>query len=264
MKLFLTLTFLASALFAQSFSTKYDVQVGMFGKVGVADVNLETDGNIYEMKVKATLTGTAASLTGNRVESYISKGHIDNGKYIPDTFTKIKTTTRKERIQVYSFDHTNKSVTLVEDKSEWVSSTKFDTIAFKIVKTDVKETSKDESTLPEYRAQDVLSSYLNTVKTCNAQNKNYDLVAIGAHNDDTDVTLSFLEGLDRREVASSFSNDIGNIYNLHVQPIDKEETTVDVHIAFDNDGHMKEAVLGNVFWIGEITAKRTYHQVTQN
>jgi len=264
MKLFIISTLIASNLLANSFSTKYDVNVGMFGKVGVANVNLETDGHEYEMKVQATLTGTAASLTGNRVERYISKGHINEGKYIPDTFTKIKTTTRKERIQVYTFDHENKTVTLVQDQSEWVNSTKFDTIAFKIVKTEVKETSNHKSVLPEYRAQDVLSSYLNTVKTCNAQNKNYNLVAIGAHNDDTDVTLSFLEGLDRQKVASSFSQDIGHIYNLHVKPIDKDEKTVDVHIAFDNDGHLKEAILGNVFWIGEITAKRSYHQVTRN
>lgn len=264
MKTFIISMLIVSSIFANSFSTKYDVKVGMLGKVGVADVNLETDGQEYVMSVKATLTGTAATLTGNRVESYISKGHIVEGNYVPDTFTKVKKTTRSERIQVYTFNHENKSVTLVENKSKWVSSSTFDPIAFKIVKKDVQETSEDASVLPEYRAQDVLSSYLNTVQTCNAQNKKYDLVAIGAHNDDTDVTLSFLEGLDRQEVASSFSKDIGDIYNLHVQPIDKDETTVDVHIAFDNDGHMKEAVLGNVFWIGEITAKRTYHQVTRN
>ncbi|PHR57848.1 MAG: hypothetical protein COA44_05080 [Arcobacter sp.] len=204
MKVFIILMIITSTLFADSFSTKYDVKIGMFGKVGIANLHLETDGQKYEMRVKATLIGTAASLTGNRVETYISKGHITQGKYIPDTFTKIKQTTRQERIQVYTFDHKNKSVRLVNKHSKWISSTKFDTLAFKIIKQDLKETSQEESKLPEYKAQDVLSSYLNTVKTCNAQNKNYDLVAIGAHNDDTDVTLSFLEGLDRQAVASSF------------------------------------------------------------
>ena len=263
MKIFLPLLLISSSIFASSFSTQYDVNVGMFGKVGVADINLQTQGEKYEMRVKATLTGTAASLTGNRVESYISKGSIVEGHYLPDTFTKIKKTTRLERVQVYTFNHEDKTVSLIEKKSEWVSSSKFDPIAFKLIKKEVQEFSKEESVLPQYTGQDVLSSYLNTVHTCNAKNKRYDLVAIGAHNDDTDVTLSFLEGLDREAIASSFSNDIGNIYNLHVQPINKDEKTVDVHIAFDNDGHMKEAVLGNVFWIGEITAKRTYHQVTQ-
>jgi hypothetical protein len=32
-------------------------------------------------------------------------------------------------------------------------------------------------------------------------------------------------------------------------------------MAFDNDGLMKEAVLGDAFWIGEIRAKRVYHDV---
>ena len=264
MKLLITSIILAGSLLADSFTTRYDVNVGMFGKVGYADVSLEENQDTYEMKLVATLVGTAASLTGKRVETYISKGHILDGKYTPDSFIKIKKTTREERIQTYNFNHESKEVKLHEEKNKWVSEMKFDTIAFKLVKTDVQQKSDKTLSLEVFRDQDVLSSYLNTVKSCNSQNREYNLLAVGAHNDDRDVTLSFLEGLQREEVASSFSKDTGHIYNLHVQPIDQEEKTVDVLIAFDNDGHMKEAVLGNVFWIGEVNAKRVYHQVSSN
>jgi len=255
---------LSGSLMAASFSTRYSVDVGMFGKVGYADVSLEEDSDTYEMKLTAKMVGTAASLTGKRVETYISKGRIIEGRYVPDSFVKIKKNTRAERVQTYLFDHVSKEVRLVQENSKWVSGTKFDAVAFKLVKNEIQENSKEESVLEVFRAQDVLSSYLNAVKTCNAEQREYNLLAIGAHNDDRNVTLSFLDGLKREEVASGFSNEIGNIYNLHVQPIDSEEKTVDVFITFDNDGHMKEAVLGSVFWIGEVKAKRVYHQVSSN
>jgi len=262
MKVLLLSLALAGVLFSHSFSTRYDVNIGMFGKVGYADVTLKENGNTYEMKLVATLVGTAATLTGKRVETYISKGHIIDGKYRPDSFVKIKKTTREEVVQNYHFDHEKKSIELIEDTSKWVSSTEFDTIAFKIIKNDVQEHSSKTSQVKNFTHQDVLSSYLNTAKSCNQDNKDYNLLAVGAYNEDRDVTLSFLDGLKREEIASSFSKDIGHIYNLHVEAIHKEDKTVDVLIAFDNDGHMKEAVFGDVFWIGEITANRVYHKVS--
>ncbi len=264
MRLLMLTLMLTGSLFAMNFSTRYDVEVGMFGKVGYADVSLTEQGDRYEMKVIATTTGTAATLTGKRVETYISNGKIASGKYLPETFVRIKKTTSKERVQTYHFDHNKQEVTLSQNEEKWVTQTKFDTVSFKLVKEDVKESSSSNSTLPNYNENDVLSAYLNTKQNCNADQKEYNLLAVGAHNDKKDITVSFLEGLHRTEVASSFSKDTGNIYNLHVEPIDKEDATVDVLIAFDNDGHMKEALLGNVFWIGEIKATRVYHQVARN
>ena len=253
---------LTASLIANDFSTRYDVDVGMFGKVGYADVTLAQNGSAYEIKLVAQTTGTAATLTGERVDTYISRGHVLNERFIPDLFIKIKKTTRTERIQTYHFDHLNKEITLVKEESKWVSQSSFDPISFKIVKNDIKKNSSEKSKLDDYNADDVLSSYLNAVKSCNSDLKEYTLLAIGAHNKEKDVTLSFLDGLKRENVVSSFSEDTGNIYKLHVESINKEDETVDVLIALDNDGHMKEAVLGDVFWIGEVKAKRVYHQVT--
>jgi len=264
MKLFIFILLVSSSLFSDSFSTRYDVNVGMFGKVGYADVTLKEHSGKYEMKLVATLTGTAANLTGNRIDTYVSKGEILDGKYIPDTFIKIKKTNRKERVQTYSFDHINKTVALIETNSKWVSETKFDTKKFKLVKHDVQENSSSNTNLDNYHNQDILSAYLNTRDSCNAQNTEFDLLAVGAHNDDKDITLSFLEGIHKQEGAQHFSSKEGHIYNLSVIPIDKDEKRVDVLIALDNDGLIKEAVLGDIFWIGEVNAKRVYHQVSSN
>jgi len=253
---------LAGSLIAADFSTRYDVDVGMFGKVGYADITLKEDSGHYEMRLVARTTGTAASLTGDRVETYISKGQRKAGKYIPDSFVKIKKTNQKERIQTYLFDHEAKTITLSEETDEWINGTTFDPITFKLVKTSTKDHSSSESTLQTYNEDDVLSAYLNTKQSCNAKKKEHHLLAVGAHNDKKDITLSFLDGLQKTKAEASFSDDIGNVYELHVKPIDKKDESIDVLIAFDNDGHMKEAVLGDVFWIGEIKARRVYHHVS--
>ena len=253
---------LAVSLTAEDFSTRYDVNVGMFGKVGYADVTLNEDAKHYEIKLVATTTGTAATLTGDRIETYISKGQRKEGKYIPDSFIKIKKTNRKERIQTYTFDHKEKKISLIEEQTKLVSGTNFDAVAFKLVKVDTTEHSTATSTLDSYNENDLLSAYLNTRQSCNAQQKEYSLLAVGAHNDKKDITLSFLDGLQKEVAEASFSDGTGNIYKLHVQPIDTEDTSVDVLIAFDNDGHMKEALLGDVFWVGEIKAERVYHHLS--
>ena len=59
---------------------------------------------------------------------------------------------------------------------------------------------------------------------------------------------------------ANFSKDIGKVCNLNVTPYDKDDTIIDILIAFDKNGQMKEAVLGDIFWIGKITA----HRVSEN
>jgi len=261
MKQIITILALMSSLMAVDFTTRYDVEIGMFGKVGTADISLEDNDNSYEIKLRAKLIGTAAKLTGNRVESYISKGKIIDGVYIPDTFTKSMTSDDESEELVYHFDHNLKTVSLDKSTVETIKGTKFDTRTFKIVSTEEIKKSNTSEVLEEYIAVDILSSYLNTRESSAKAQKDYNLVAIGARNDRNNITVSFLDTLKKEEVKDSFSKDIGNIYNMNVKPLDEDNEIVNVLIAFDNDGLMKEAVLGDAFWIGEIRAKRVYVDV---
>lgn len=265
MKTFFSLLFLASTLFSYSFSTRYDVNVGVLGKVGYGDIIFSEEGDRYEIRAIATLTGVASTLTGNRFETYISTGRVVNDRYVPDTFIKIKKTNRKERIQTYTFDHKNKTVTLLEEKSVWVSESNFDTIAFKLITKDVQEKSSSTRVLDDYTDQDVLSSYFTALHTCTSAEQQYQLIAVGAHNDDQDITITFLKGTKLQEMKDKFSVKEGNIYHLHVEPFNKEEDkTVDVIVILDKDGFMRKAILGNVFWVGEVTATRGRHDVRTN
>jgi len=261
---YILLTFLfISSIFAQDFSTRYDVHVSLFDHVGYADITLKEDGKNYEVKLVAYTIGVAATLLSNRVETFISKGKIVNGRYVPDSFVKIKETTKKSRQQTYYFDHVKKKIKLVEEKTKLVNRLRFDSNS-NLTYKEVKETSKEEKIEDEYVEGDALSTYLNTKINCNAKQKNYKLFAVGAHNDKNSVLVSFLEGQEKKSAISKFSTNAETIYNLHVEPFDKSDSIVDVLIAFDNDGYMKEAFMGEVFWVGKITAKRVYHKLSSN
>ncbi|MDD5400764.1 MAG: DUF3108 domain-containing protein [Sulfurimonas sp.] len=248
-----------SSIFAQDFSTRYDVHVSLFDHVGYADVTLKEDGKNYEIKLVAYTIGVAATLLSNRVETFISKGKIINGRYIPDTFVKIKETTKKTKHLTYSFNHEKKEIKLVEETTKLVTRLR-PNLTFK----EVQETSKEEKIEDQYMDNDSLSAYLNTKINCNAKQKSYNLVAVGAHNDKNNVLVSYLEGKDRNSAMLKFSTNAENIYNMRVEPFDKGDRIVDVLVAFDNDGYMKEAFMGEVFWVGKITAKRVYHKLTSN
>ncbi|MDD5373843.1 MAG: DUF3108 domain-containing protein [Sulfurimonas sp.] len=257
---YIILTFLfVSSIFAQDFSTRYDVHVSLFDHVGYADVTLKEDGKNYEIKLVAYTIGVAATLLSNRVETFISKGKIINGRYVPDTFVKIKETTKKTKHLTYYFDHEKKEIKLVEETTKLVTRLR-PNLTFK----EVQETSKEEKIEDQYMDNDSLSVYLNTKINCNAKQKTYNLIAVGAHNDKNNVLVSYLEGKDKNSAITKLSANAENIYNLHVQPFDKRDRIVDVLVAFDNDGYMKEAFMGDVFWVGKITAKRVYHKLTSN
>ncbi len=263
MKILFILFLLTSSIFAQDVSTRYDVHVTMFGHVGYADVTLSENGREYEMKLVAKTIDVAAVLLSNRVETFTSKGKIKDGKYLPDIFIKTKETTKKTRVQTYYFDHNKKEITLIEEKSKMVNRMKFDSETFTLKLKEVEEKSRNEEILDTYTDSDALSSYLNSKHGCSSKQKNHIIVAIGAHNDKNDVSYSCLEGSKRQAAMLNFSAGIENIYNLHVEPLDKDDKIVDVLVAYDSDGFLKEGLMDEVFWIGKMSAKRVYHEISK-
>lgn len=261
MKLFLLSVMLMSSLVASSFDSRYDVNMGIFGKIGYIDFSIKEQGDNYEAVVKAYTTGTAATLTGNRQESFVSKGKIKDGKYLPDTFVKTKKTDKKTRVQTYTFNHKNKKVTLLEEKTKLVRSTEFDPTSFKLKDVQKVKKSTKTKTMDNY-TNDVLTAYINIRNSCKSESQKCPLVAVGAKNDENNVSVEYLGGVEKLPLKICFPSDTKEYYNLNVHPFDDEDEIVDILIAFDNDGHMKEAYLGDIFWVGEVRAKRLYRKVS--
>lgn len=264
MKFLLTLFLLSSSFFALDISTRYDVYVTMFGHVGYCDVELHEDKERYEIKVIAKTIDTAAMLLSNRVETFTSKGKIKNGRYIPDVFIKTKETTKKTRHETYTFNHSKKEITLLEKKTKLVNRMEFDSANFKFRLKEVKESSSKEEQLDNYVEDDTLSIYLNSKYGCDLAQKRHKIVAIGANNDKNNISYECLEGAKRNSVIKKFSSELKNIYNLHVEPIDKDSSIVDVLIAYDDDGFLIEGFMDEIFLIGSMRAVRMNHKISNN
>ncbi len=263
MKPIIMILTLTMTLFATEISTRYDVNVGLFGKVGYADLEVQTTKDTYTAKLKAVTTGAAAKLTSGREETYVSEGKIVNGLFLPERFTHTKKTKSAKRVQTYHIDHTTHTVTLDQVEDKKVHETYFDHKSFKIKKREKDAHTEHMTQLPTFTAHDVLSSYLNTARHCHANNKIYNLDAIGAHNENNEVTLTYL-GEQEPEAIQHQLSDNGRVYcRLSVKALYEDKKPVNILVAFDNDGHLKEALLGKNFWVGEVKAQRVYHHVSQ-
>jgi hypothetical protein len=253
-----------NSLLAREISTRYDVNVTLFEHVGYADILLKEDDKKYEIKMTVKTTGMAATLLSNRVETFISRGKIINKKYVPDTFIKIKDTTKRSRTLTYYFDHDKKEIKSIEEKIKLVSKPSFDPSTFNITYKETKEISREEKIEDEYLENDSLTAYLNAKTNCNAKEKYYNLFAVGAHNDKNNVILSYVDIKEKERAKINFLSPIEHLYNLNVEPFDKSDKIVDVLVSLDGEGFMKEAFMGEVFWIGKIRATRSYHKITHN
>lgn len=262
MKFLLILFFLTSSIFAREVSTRYDVHVTMFGHVGYADFTLSEKGDEYEAKLVAKTIDIAATLLKNRIETFTSRGKIIDGVYTPSVFIKTKDTTKRKRVQTYSFDQKNKEVKLVEEKTKIVNKTRFNTESFQFVTREVEEKSRKEEVLETFIGDDTLSAYLNSKYGCSFGEKNHTLLAIGAHNDKNNVSYQCLVGQKKETARLNFSGGIQNVYNLHVEPLDKDDTIVDVLVGYDSDGFLKEGLMDEVFWVGKIVAVRVGHKIS--
>lgn len=253
-----------NSLAAREFITRYDVHVPMFGKVGYADVTFIQNGDDYEINLVANTVGTAALLLRNRIEVFISKGKVVDGRYIPDSFVKIKETTKKTKHETYYFNHDKKEISVIEESTKLVNRLKFNPDTFKVTLKEVKESSRKEEVLDTYKNADALTAYLNAKANCDTPEGFYKLIAVGAHDEKNNIVVSRLEGSEKKSAKLKFSSTASHIYNLHVEPFDKSDSIVDVLVALDDDGLLKEAFMGEIFWIGKITANRVYHNITRN
>jgi len=255
LKIIVVLMIVLVNLFANGFSVRYNVNMGMLGSVGYVDLSLDKNRSAYEMKLVATTTGLAATLTDNRVESYYSHGKIIDGIYIPHTYIKTKTTKTKKFQYKYIFDHVKKSITEFEDKHEDIEVTHFDALSISLKREKIHKHERHEKKLDTYRRDDVLTAYINNIHNCQKLKQNVFLVAVGAHNEKNKVTLSCLKGVEKISAIKALDANLTNMYKIKIDYFKEDDT--DVNIVFGTDGSniITKALLGEIFWVGKVTAE---------
>ena len=261
MKIVFFLFLFVSSFFAYENITRYDVYATLFGHVGYCDVHIKEDGKNYEINVVAQTIDAAALLLQGRVESFQSKGIIKDGRYIPKVFIKTKKTTKRTRVQTYTFNHEKKEVLLVEEKIKLVNKTRFDSQNFRLVTREVEEKSRKDELLDPFVADDTLSIYLGSRYGCDGMEKKHPIFAVGAHNDKNNIHYECLESKKKATAQQKLQSNKGNVYNLHVEPLDKNDNVVDVVLAYDKDGLLQEGLMDEIFWVGSMRAIRVSHKI---
>lgn len=158
----LIIVVLAGSLWAQeAVSTRYKVMLSLFGKVGEATITVAERGDEYVMVVEAAATGLAAKISDNERDRFVSRGHIEAGYYVSDTFEEYQVSGKRRESNVFIFDHEAKTVTRYQDKNETVKSSVFDFNRMGIVQKKAQKIERREKVLPFYSRYDALSVSLN-------------------------------------------------------------------------------------------------------
>ena len=226
---------------AKVLDVSYEVNFGVFGKLGVSDAHLETMGDRYTIDIKMKATGLAKALSKNRKERHISKGHIVNGMYISDSYKVVKSYGEKHIEKHYIIDHENKKV-----KKEYL-------------RTRSGKIEKDEHTVLDfYSENDLLTLYFNLPKMIKERSKadTYEFSAIGAERQKGTVKVIIPKESDLNGYKKALGE--GDYWYLTAIIYQKifSSNKGELMLAVGKDGVAEKAVLKDLMMFGDLVAER--------
>ncbi|MDR1555401.1 MAG: DUF3108 domain-containing protein [Campylobacteraceae bacterium] len=211
---------------------KYRVKYGVIN-LGEATASLKIDKNgSYETEVKARAIGLAATLSGKRIETYKSTGKVVNGKLVPDILEKTRSSNKKTKQVIYTFDHEQQQVAVFEERC------------------DKKGCSNSSEILPEYAQNDILTLYHNVALMFSKSGaKELNASAVASKQP---VHVIIPEGKQLKTAKKAFKDAEGLyllvILNQDIFSSDKGE----LYINLDDDMIVSKAVLKNTTLFGDI------------
>lgn len=231
----------SSIVNAKVLDVKYKVSFGLFGQMGVAEAHLETKGNRYTIDIGMKATGLAKTLSKNRKERHISKGHIVNGMYISDTYKVIKTYGEKYVEKIYHIDHQKKRVT-----KDYLK------------KNRDKITGEEHTVLDFYSKNDLLTLYFNLSKMIKDKSKAgfYKFSAVGAERQNGLVEVH----IPSASTVKIYEKTLGEGDYWYMTAIIYQKifssNKGELMLAVGKDGITQKAVLKDLIMFGDLVAKR--------
>ena len=266
MKFFAILILCASALFSETISAKYEISFGVFGAVGSANTRLVRQGDRYEIVMDAVAQGVAGSLSGQRRESFRSKGRVVAGLLMPDLYvhevSRKKGKTTKNECKTYAFDYACKTIKFQKFKG-----------------TGGELQLVSDEILPYFATNDLLSLFFNFSKIPHSGDKFF-VRAAGAKSADGRIDIQIPRGSAAANIASELGvappSDAGTnsgapasakpggngadkqaaaIYVVFInQPI-FSSSRGELHLSLNERGYADRAVLKDVLLFGDIRAR---------
>jgi len=239
--LFVLFLFNFTILQAKTIEVDYKVEFGIIGEIGIAHAKLTRDDSSYVIDIRLQSTGIAKTLSGNRRERHISKGHIENGIMVSDLYQIIKSHGSKMSDRVYTIDHNKKKVTRVDEKYK-----------------NGKIYKKRTKVMDDYSKDDLLTLYFNLNSYIKDKNisKDYTFHAVGAEIQKGVVHIHIPNSSELPEFREMLGSDGGwyarAIVNQKIFSSDKGE----LMLSIGDDGITQKAVLKDLIFFGDIRAFR--------
>ena len=242
-KVLIVLIFLfTSLLSAEVIKADYKVEFGIIGEIGIANALLTKDKSSYVIDVALKATGLAKTLSGNRKEQHISKGHIENGMMVTDLYQVIKSHGSKLTNKVYRINHETKTVT--KEYKRWKNG---------------KLTKDTNTTMDYYSKDDLLTLYFNLDKKIldKKEPKAYVFKAVGAERQKGNVEVIIPNTNELKEYREALGENKDSWYaraiiHQNIFSSDKGELLLRI----GNDGITQKAVLKDLIFFGDIRAIR--------
>ncbi|GEM_PF-2980611 len=255
-----------SPLLAQSIEATYNVKFSFFGKIGESIVTYEREHNHYKITVRAITMGITATLTSNRVETYISEGNIVNGLLQPHTFISSKKSDKKIRTKTYTFDHHNQRITLDVDTTRFKTKRSFDIKHMKIIETKNTVVSHSNRLYDYYAKDDAISLFFNTPtylkETPKAHSKQ--VHAIGINHDDDAITITLPSEQKERKIKKHLRVPASNhVYTIDVSKdvLTEDDAAGELIITMDNNNMPTAVFMENIALFGDIKAKKVSEKI---
>ena len=234
--------FLSSMAEAETMMAEYKVEFGIIGKIGIAKAKLVRDDKSYQINVELKATGLAKTLSGNRKEHHISKGHIENGMMVSDIYQVIKSHGSKTVNKVYKIDHKTKTVT--KEYKRWKNE---------------KITTDKLTTMDFYSKDDLLTLYFNLDKKIadKVKSKRYTFEAVGAEKQNGSVDLIIPKKNELEEFTEALGTEEKSWYAraiIHQDIFSSDKGELLLRI--DKEGVTQKAVLKDLIFFGDIRASK--------
>jgi len=230
-----TLLFILSHFaYAEVLRLNYKATFGIFGVVGTIENKIERDEKIYRIDTTVKLLGLAKILMGGQTERYISKGHIEDGFMVCDTYeTK---SVKKEKVieKKYSINHKEKYV--FKHYRKWINGT--------LVKDNKKR-------LSFYAKDDLLTLYFNLGHAIKEKGKKYIFNAVGLEKQKGKVQITVPSDMNN----ASYKKDLGGGAALYAKALIVQKNfrkkKGDILLAVAKDGFIQKSVIKDILLYGD-------------
>lgn len=250
--------FAVTPLSAETLENRYDVTFSVFGKIGVANINMECENGRYHLHADGRLTGFAASVGQHMKESHDSYGTIVDGVFVPEHYVKVRLTDNRRDETIYTFNAERREITKRRFRERSVLRSRFDIATMSAIQETVIEKSASTEVLPYYARNDLLSLLFNVRHLIAFMPEGSQRLShtAGTNNEKGEVMIGNPGSRKRARLKQLMPDNGDRLVTVLINQDIFESERGELLLSLDDDYLISDAMLQDVVLFGDIHAKR--------